>query len=66
MVLGIDAEIEPLLEEWRIDLSKRGIYIRKRQGQIVHTFDRFMLLGIPTGVPVPVVEGQCNKAFGEA
>ena len=59
MVLGIDAEIESLLEEWRMDLSERGIVdIRKKQGQIVHTFDRFMLLGIPTGVPVPVVEGQ--------
>ena len=52
MVLGMDAEIEPLLEERRMELSERGIYTRKKQGQIVHTFDRFMLLDIPTGVPV--------------
>ena len=29
MVMGMDVEIEPLLEEWRMDLSERGIKIRK-------------------------------------
>ena len=66
MVLGTDAEIEPLLEEWRMDLSERDIDIRKTQCQIVHIFDRFMILGIPTGVSVPVVETRCSKSFDEA
>ena len=29
MVMGMDVEIKPLLEEWRMDLSERGIKIRK-------------------------------------
>ena len=32
MVMGMDVEIEPLLEEWRMDLSERGIEIRKKPG----------------------------------
>ena len=35
--MGMDVEIEPLLEEWRMDLSERGIKIRIKPGQIVHT-----------------------------
>ena len=44
---------------------RKGIDIRKRQCQIVHTFDRFMILDIPTRVPVPVIERQCSKASDE-
>ena len=45
MVLGMDLEIEPRLGDWRTDLEERGVIIRKKPGQIIHTFDNFMLLG---------------------
>ena len=51
MVMGMDVEIEPLLEEWRIDLSERGIEIKKKPGQMVYTCDRWMTTGVRTGVP---------------
>ena len=37
IVMGMGVEIEPLLEEWRMNLSERGIEIKKKPGQIVHT-----------------------------
>ena len=40
MVMGMDVEIEPLLEEWRMDLSERGIKTRKKPGQIAHICDK--------------------------
>ena len=51
MAMGMDVEIEPLLEEWRIDLSERGIEIKKKPGQMVYTCDRWMTTGVRTGVP---------------
>ena len=63
MVLGIDTKLELLLEEWRMDLSERGTEIRKKQFQIVHTFERFMILSIPTGVPIPVVREAVQEGF---
>ena len=56
MVLGTDTKIEPLLEEWRMNFSEKGIKIRKKQCKLVHNFDKSMFLGIPTGVPITVVE----------
>ena len=37
MTMGMYVKIEPLLEEWRMGLSERGIEIKKKPGQIVHT-----------------------------
>ena len=31
MALGMDTRIEPLLEEWRMDLSERRIETRKKK-----------------------------------
>ena len=56
MVMGMDVEIELLLEEWRMDLSERGIEIRKKPGQLVHTCGKWVTLGVPTGVPTSMVE----------
>ena len=64
--MGMDEDIEPMLEKWRMDLSERGVKIRKKPGQLVHTFGKFMLLGVPTGVPIPVVERELAKAYTEA
>ena len=64
--MGMDEDIEPMLEKWRMDLSERGVEIRKKPGQLVHTFDKFMVLGVPTGVPLSVVERQLTKTFIEA
>ena len=36
MVMGMDVEIEQLLEEWRMNLSERGIEIREKPGQRPH------------------------------
>ena len=33
MALGMDEEIEPMLEEWRVDLEERGVIIRKKNWQ---------------------------------
>ena len=30
MIIGMDVEIEPRLEDWRIDLEERGVIIRKK------------------------------------
>ena len=30
MIRGMDEEIEPMLEEWRVDLEERGVIIRKK------------------------------------
>ena len=66
IVLRMDEDIEPMLEKWRIGLSERGVEIRKKPGQEVHTFDKFMVLGAPTPVPTAVVERQPKKVFNEA
>ena len=66
MVMGMDEDIEPMLEKWRMDLSERGVEIRKKTGELVHTFGKFMVLGVPTGVPLSVVERQLTKTFIEA
>ena len=65
MVLGMDEVIEPMLEKWRMDLAERGVEIRKKPGQEVHTFDKFMVLGAPTSVPPAVTERQLKKAFAK-
>ena len=62
MVMGMDVEIDPLLEEWRMDLSEKRIEIRKKPGQIVHACDKWMTIGVPTGVPTPIIEKQLMKA----
>ena len=62
----MDEDIEPLFKGWRIDLSERGVEIRKKPGQLVHTYDKWMVLGVPTGLPIPVVERQLTMAFTEA
>ena len=64
MVLGTGKEIAPLLDEWTMDLAERGIGIKKYQ--LVHTYDKFMFLGVLTRVFIPVVERQCGTAFEEA
>ena len=64
MVLGTGKEIAPLLDEWTMDLAERDININKCQ--LVHTYDKFMFLGVPTKVFIPVVERQCRTAFEEA
>ena len=51
-----DEDIEPMLERWRMDLAERGLEIRKKPGQEVHPFDKFMVLGAPTNVPPSVME----------
>ena len=33
MVIGMDVEIELLLEDWRMDLSERGTEIRKKRAK---------------------------------
>ena len=63
MVMGLDVKIKPLLEEWRMDLSERGIEIKKKPGQIVHTCDRWMAMGVPTALPNSVVHGQLTKTI---
>ena len=63
--MGMNVEIEPLLEEWRMDLSERGIEIRKKLSQPVHACDKWITLGFPTGVPTPIVERQLMKSFIE-
>ena len=62
----MDEDIEPMLEQWRMDLAERGVEIRKKSGQEVHTCDKFMVLGSPTSVPPTVMERQLKKAFAEA
>ena len=66
MVIGIDIEIEPLLEEWRMDLLERGIKIRKKPGPLVHTCDKWMTLGVPTGILTSMAERQLAKMFVDA
>ena len=49
-----------------MDLAEKGVETRKKPGQEVHTFDKFMVLGAPTSVPPSVMERQLKKAFTEA
>ena len=49
-----------------MDLSERGIKIKKKPGQIVHTCDRWMTMGVPSGVPNPVVHSELTKTIVEA
>ena len=65
MVMGLDVKIKPLLEEWRMDLSEKEIEIKKKPGQIVHTCDRWMTMGVPTGVHTSVVHSQLTKSIVE-
>ena len=65
MVLGMDEVIELMLEKWKMDLAERGVEIRKKPSQEVHTFDKFMVLGAQTSVPSSVMR-QLKKAFAEA
>ena len=46
MFMGMDVEIEPLLEKWRMDLAEIGIEIRKKPAQIVHTCDKWMTTAV--------------------
>ena len=45
-----------------MDLSERGIEIRKKPGQIVHTCGKWMTMGVPTGVPTPVVDKTTDES----
>ena len=36
MVMGMDEDIKLMLEKWKMDLSERGVEIRKKPGQEVH------------------------------
>ena len=65
MIIGMDVEIEPRLVDWRTDLEERGVIIRKKPGQIINTFDNYMLLGTPTPLPEAVVKRGLTKAFNE-
>ena len=38
----------------------------KKTGQIIHSFDNFMVLGAPTPVPTALVKRQLTKVFDEA
>ena len=58
MIIGMDVEIEPKLGDWRTDLEERGVTIRKKPGQIIHTYDGFMLLGTPTPLSPTVVKRE--------
>ena len=63
MTMGMDEEIGPMLVEWEMDLAEKGIDIKEKKCQILHTHDQNMLLGVPTSLPPSVVERQCREAF---
>ena len=63
MIIGMDKEIVPTLEAWEMDLAEKGIEIKEKKCQLLHTHDKHMILGCPTSLPPLLVERQCKAAF---
>ena len=66
LVPGMDVDVAQVLKDGESDITEQGVEIRAKPFQVIDTYDKHMILGVPTSIPPNVVKQQLIRAMNDS